>query len=271
MVIASKSEVRKIKSIERIIQKEFIKKEVPNGMEICEVQLKALASKIHDTEINQEIEPYLNDINSLFEDVTKDELIKKFFSAEFTRFFNYYKKSKDLKSQSGSTSDDNYRSDDNSARFFINIGSKDGYDWMKLKDFLRDTLQLNQDDLYKVDVKDSFAFFNTDAAHKDKVLEFFTDFKQDGRFINVEVTEKKSRDRNRGGGGGGGGRRSGGGGGYGGGGGRGRNDRSRDSGSRTESRGRRSDSDSSSRSPRRSSDFKPSGGGDFSRARKSRR
>ncbi len=270
MVIASKSEVRKIKSIERIIQKEFIKKEVPNGMEICEVQLKALASKIHDTEINQEIEPYLNDINSLFEDVTKDELIKKFFSAEFTRFFNYYKKSKDLKSQSGSTSDDNYRSDNNSARFFINIGSKDGYDWMKLKDFLRDTLQLNQDDLYKVDVKDSFAFFNTDAAHKDKVLEFFTDFKQDGRFINVEVTEKKSRDRNRGGGG----RRSGGGGGYGGGRGRGRNDRSKgsSSGFKSESRGRRSDSDSSSsRSPRRSSDFKPSGGGDFSRARKSRR
>jgi len=42
MVIVSKSEVRKIKSIERIIQKEFIKKEVPSGMEICEVQLKAL-------------------------------------------------------------------------------------------------------------------------------------------------------------------------------------------------------------------------------------
>jgi len=275
MVIVSKSEVRKIKSIERIIQKEFIKKEVPSGMEICEVQLKALASKIHDTEINQEIEPYLNDINSLFEDVTKDELIKKFFSAEFTRFFNYYKKSKDLKSQSSSHSEEDYRADDNSARFFINIGSKDGYDWMKLKDFLRDTLQLNQDDVYKVDVKDSFAFFNTDAAHKDKVLEFFTDFKQDGRFINVEITEKKSRDRNRGGGGygGGGGRRSGGGG-YGGGG-RGRNDRSKGSGSgsgfKSESRGRRSDSDSSSRSPRRSSDFKPSGGGDFSRARKSRR
>jgi ATP-dependent RNA helicase DeaD len=265
MVIVSKSEVRKIKSIERIIQKEFIKKEVPSGMEICEVQLKALANKIHDTEINHEIDPYLNDINTLFEDVTKDELIKKFFSVEFTRFFNYYKKSKDLNTQSNSSHDEG-RSNDNSTRFFINIGSKDGYDWMKLKDFLRDMLQLNQDDVYKVDVKDSFAFFNTDVAHKDKVLEFFTDFKQDGRFINVEITEKKSRDRNRGGGGG---RRSGGGG-YGGGG-RGRNDRSRNSGSRSDSRGRRSDSNSSGRSPRRSSDFKPSGGGDFSRARKSRR
>ena len=222
----------------------------------------------------------LNDINSLFENVTKDELIKKFFSAEFTRFFNYYKKSKDLKSQSSSHSQEDYRGDDNSVRFFINIGSKDGYDWMKLKDFLRDTLQLNQEDVYKVDVKDSFAFFNTDESNKAKVLEFFTDFKQDGRFINVEITEKKSRERNRRGGGGGG-RRSGGGG-YGGGsrhrsgggnyggGGRRRNERSNDSGSKSESRGRRSDSDSSSRSPRRSSDFKPSGG-DFARARKSRR
>jgi len=265
MVIVSKSEVRKIKSIERIIQKEFIKKEVPSGMEICEVQLKALASKIHDTEINHEIDPYLNDINSLFEDVSKDELIKKFFSVEFTRFFNYYKKTKDLNSPSKGSRSDDYAQDDNSARFFINIGSKDGYDWMKLKDFLRDTLQLNQDDVYKVDVKDSFAFFNTDNAHKAKVLEFFTDFKQDGRFINVEITEKKSRDRNRGGGGG---RRSGGGG-YGGG--RGRSDRSKgSSGFRSEGKGRRSDSESSSRSPRRSSDFKPKGG-DFSRPRKSRR
>ena len=265
MVIVSKSEVRKIKSIERIIQKEFIKKEVPSGMEICEVQLKALASKIHDTEINHEIDPYLNDINSLFEDVSKDELIKKFFSVEFTRFFNYYKKTKDLNSPSEGSRSDDYAQDDNSARFFINIGSKDGYDWMKLKDFLRDTLQLNQDDVYKVDVKDSFAFFNTDNAHKAKVLEFFTDFKQDGRFINVEITEKKSRDRNRGGGGG---RRSGGGG-YGGG--RGRSDRSKgSSGFRSEGKGRRSDSESSTRSPRRSSDFKPKGG-DFSRPRKSRR
>ena len=265
MVIVSKSEVRKIKSIERIIQKEFIKKEIPSGMEICEVQLKALASKIHDTEINHEIDPYLNDINSLFEDVSKDELIKKFFSVEFTRFFNYYKKTKDLNSPSEGSRSDDYAQDDNSARFFINIGSKDGYDWMKLKDFLRDTLQLNQDDVYKVDVKDSFAFFNTDNAHKDKVLEFFTDFKQDGRFINVEITEKKSRERNRGGGGG---RRSGG---YSGGGGRGRSDRSKGgSGFRSEGKGRRSDSESSSRSPRRSSDFKPKGG-DFSRPRKSRR
>ena len=262
MVIVSRSEVRKIKSIEKIIKKEFTKKEVPSGMEICEVQLKALANKIHDTEINHEIDPYLNDINNLFKDVSKDELIKKFFSVEFTRFFNYYRKTKDLNSPNEGNHVQDYGKEDNSTRFFINIGNKDGYDWMKLKDFLRDTLQLSQDDVYKVDVKDSFAFFNTDNTHKSKVLEFFKDFKQDGRFINVEITEKKSRERNRGGGS----RRSSGG--YGSG--RSRNERSKNSGFRSERKGRRGESGVSSKSPRRSSDFKPKGS-TFSRPRKSRR
>jgi ATP-dependent RNA helicase DeaD len=262
MVIVSRSEVRKIKSIEKIIKKEFTKKEVPSGMEICEVQLKALANKIHDTEINHEIDPYLNDINNLFKDVSKDELIKKFFSVEFTRFFNYYRKTKDLNSPNEGNHVQDYGKEDNSTRFFINIGNKDGYDWMKLKDFLRDTLQLSQDDVYKVDVKDSFAFFNTDNTHKSKVLEFFKDFKQDGRFINVEITEKKSRERNRGGGS----RRSSAG--YGSG--RSRNERSKNSGFRSERKGRRGESGVSSKSPRRSSDFKPKGS-TFSRPRKSRR
>lgn len=68
MVIITKSEQRKIKTIEKIIQKGFVKKDIPDGMEICEVQLKALAHKIHDTEINHEIDPYLEEINLLFKD-----------------------------------------------------------------------------------------------------------------------------------------------------------------------------------------------------------
>ena len=89
MVIVSKSEVRKIKSIERIIKREFDKKELPDGMEICEVQLMSLANKVHNTEMNHEIDAYLPSINEIFEDTSKEELIKKFFSVEFSRFFYY--------------------------------------------------------------------------------------------------------------------------------------------------------------------------------------
>lgn len=259
MVIVSKSELRKIKSIERIIKKQFEKKEIPNGMEICQVQLMSLANKVHDTEINHDIDSYLDDINSLFEDTSKDELIKKFFSVEFTRFHNYYQKAKDLNAEAQNSSARD-TSDEKSTRYFINVGKKDGYDWMSLKDFLRELLQLGKDDVFKVDVKDSFSFFNTETKEQEKVLAFFTDFKHNGRFVNVEITEDKGRNRNRGRGGKRrSDKRSSG----------KRNDRRSDSrGSGNRSDRRRKDGNSSSR--RRSNSNKP---GDFaaSRPRRSRR
>ncbi len=202
MVIVSKSELRKIKSIEKKIQKSFEKKEIPDGMEICEVQLMSLANKIHETTINHEIDPYLDSINELFTDTSKDELIKKFFSVEFTRFFNYYKKSQDLNVKGDHNNVREVKEGGDSTRYFINVGKKDGYDWMSLKDYLKDILDFGRDDVFKVDVKDSFSFFNTEPEHSEKVLAFFTDFKQGGRFVNVEISEDKGQG-SRGGGGGG--------------------------------------------------------------------
>ncbi|MCP4801846.1 MAG: DEAD/DEAH box helicase [Bacteroidetes bacterium] len=191
MVIVSKSEVRKIKNIERIIKKKFEKKEIPDGMEICEVQLMSLANKIHHTEVNHEIDKYLVSINDLFEETSKDELIKKFFSVEFSRFFNYYQKTKNLNiSESDSGSRNNDRNS-NDTRYFINVGRKDGFDWARLKDFLKENLQLERDDVFKVDCKESFSFFNTETSLEEKVLAFFTDFKHDGRFVNVEVSNNR--------------------------------------------------------------------------------
>ncbi|WP_298761011.1 DEAD/DEAH box helicase [uncultured Psychroserpens sp.] len=240
MVIVSKSELRKIKSIERIIKKEFEKKEIPDGMEICQVQLMSLANKVHNTEVNHEIDKYLSAINELFEDTDKDELIKKFFSVEFSRFFNYYQKSKDLNVASSSRDSEGegrgYGGSGNETRYFINVGRKDGYDWMKLKDFLKEVLELGRDDVFKVDVKDSFSFFNTEKDNQEKVLAFFTDFKHGGRFVNVEVSEDRGG-RNRGGR-----QRDGGG------------RRRHDDKPRGERRSRRSDSGSGNRSDRRSSE-----------------
>ncbi len=210
MVIVTRSEMRKIKSIENKIQQKFITKKIPTGIEICEIQLYHLANKIKDTEINQDVENYLPAINDVLKDVDRDELIKKIVSVEFTRFFNYYNKTKDLNSsdsrERGDRSNRGEAPTSGSVRYFINVGEKDGYDWMSLKDFVRDTVGLQQDDVFKVDVKESFSFFNTDAAVTDKILATFTDLKVDGRFVNVEVSKNPGggggrRDRKRSGGG----------------------------------------------------------------------
>lgn len=204
MVIVTRSELRKIKAIEKLIQQQFIAKEIPTGIEICEIQLYHLASKIKDTKINKDVENYLPAINDVLQDIDREELIKKIVSVEFTRFSNYYNKAKDLNaSQPNDSRRDNGSNgaygNNGSVRYFINVGEKDGYDWMSLKDFLRDTLEVSKDDLYKVDVKESFSFFNTDAVHTELILNTFKDYKVDGRFVNVEISKSP--------GGGGGGHR----------------------------------------------------------------
>lgn len=194
MVIVSKSELRKIRTLEKIINKKFTQKEIPSGMEICEVQLMHLANDIRNTKINEEINPYLYSINEVLEGLSREEVIKKVFSVEFTRFFNYYQKAKDL---NVAVKADLKEESGESTRYFINVGGKDGFDWMSLKDFLKETTGLG-DGIYKVDCKDSFSFFNTDTEHKDTILALFEDFKLQGRQIHVEVTKDT-----RGGGGGG--------------------------------------------------------------------
>jgi ATP-dependent RNA helicase DeaD len=197
IVIVTKSELRKISSIERIIKQKFEEKNIPSGIEICEIQLLHLATKIKDTEVDHEIDNYLPAINTVLEGLSKEELIKKMVSVEFNRFINYYKKNRDLSSQS-SGSDRRERDDrdgssrgnnSGATRYFVNIGSRDNFDWMTLKDFLKETLDLGRDDVFKVDVKEGFSFFNTDAEHTDKVMDILNNVQLEGRRINVEISK----------------------------------------------------------------------------------
>ncbi|UGS22816.1 DEAD/DEAH box helicase [Flavobacterium channae] len=214
IVIVTKSELRKIHSIERIIKQKFEEKTIPSGIEICEIQLLHLANKIHDTEVDHEIDNYLPAIYEVFQDLSKEELIKRMVSVEFNRFLNYYKKKRDIASERSERSSEprEIRAGD-PVRYFINIGARDDFDWMQLKDFLKETLELGRDDVFKVDVKEGFSFFNTDGEHTEKVMETLNGFDLNGRRINVEISKNdggSSSRRDHNGRNSGGGRREGG-------------------------------------------------------------
>jgi ATP-dependent RNA helicase DeaD len=194
IVIVTKSELRKISSIERIIKQKFEEKTIPSGIEICEIQLLHLANKIKDTEVDHEIDNYLPAINTVLEGLSKEELIKKMVSVEFNRFINYYKKTRDLSTQSsGSERRDDREpresSNGGAVRYFVNIGARDNFDWMSLKDYLKETLDLGRDDVFKVDVKEGFSFFNTNPEFTDKVMETLNNVTLEGRRINVEISK----------------------------------------------------------------------------------
>ena len=209
MVIITRSEIPKIRRIEKKIKQEFIAKKLPTGMEICEIQLYHLVNKIKNTEIDENIAGFLPAIEDVLENLDREELIKKMVSVEFGRFYSYYQNRREI-NQPGQTANNTPRKSANgSTRFFINIGERDGFDWKSLKDFLKSRLGLDRDDLKKVDVKHSFSFFNTDDSLAPLILDTFSNYKEGKRSIKVEISNnpggdrsgkrRKSRGRNTGG------------------------------------------------------------------------
>ncbi|MFK7050858.1 MULTISPECIES: DEAD/DEAH box helicase [Flavobacterium] len=196
MVIITKSELRKIHQIERIIKTKFEERPIPSGIEICEIQLYHLANKIKDVEVDHEIDNYLPAIYDVLQDLTKEELIKKMVSVEFNRFLSYYKKSRDLHQESSGNKTTTIPTE-GAVRYFINIGARDGFEWMELKDFLKEKLELGRDDVFKVDVKEGFSFFNTDAEHVELVMNNLNGITLEGRRINVEISKNDGSSNNK--------------------------------------------------------------------------
>ena len=81
----------KVRAIEKIIQKEFVDGTLPTAKEICSKQLYKAMDTISKVDVNEEdIAPFLEEINRHFEYIDKEDLIKKIVSMTFGRFLDYY-------------------------------------------------------------------------------------------------------------------------------------------------------------------------------------
>jgi len=99
IVLAHLREKGEIHQIERKLSKKFEIKDVPTGKEICEQQLLGLIERMQNTDVNyEEVDKFLPVLHEKLGDIDKEELLKRFISLEFNRFFDYYKKQKDLTS-----------------------------------------------------------------------------------------------------------------------------------------------------------------------------
>lgn len=82
--IVHTKEKSKIRAIEKEIQKEFVRGEIPSPEEICKKQLYKVMDQIVKTDVDEEqIGPFMQDINRYFEYIDKDDIIKKIVSMEF--------------------------------------------------------------------------------------------------------------------------------------------------------------------------------------------
>lgn len=170
IAISNDSEKRKIKSIEKKGGIKFYNKEVPTGIEICSNQLYKLIDKIENVEVDEkQIKPFLDDIYKRLEWLDRDELIKRFVSAEFNRFLNYYKESNKLQSKRSRKSDKKRGNGKSLAGFSINIGRKHRATPIDIISIINRALKSNDIEIGKIELNRYQTFFEIDKDFADKL------------------------------------------------------------------------------------------------------
>jgi len=205
--IINAKELGKIRQVEKVIGKRFIKAEIPTGFDVVEKQLFALVHKVHNVEVNeQQIEQYVPRIMDEFKDLSKEDIIKRFASLEFNRFLDYYKNAPDL----NAPVDESRRADGAGDRFnrtgmrsdftrlFINLGSVDGFSRGDLLGYICNTAKISGKTVGKIDVKGVYSFFEVPNDDVEKVQTGFKGADFQGRDVRIEISGD-SRNESRGG------------------------------------------------------------------------
>src|SRR3954468_2083914 len=90
-------EVGRIKQIERMVQVQFNKLEIPTGKDVCRKQFFFFMDKLLSADISHgDYETYMPMLAEKFADITKEEVMKRVAALEFDRFLKYYENAGDL-------------------------------------------------------------------------------------------------------------------------------------------------------------------------------
>ena len=197
--IVHSKEKHKIRDIEKIIGKKFIETPIPSAEEICKKQLYKVMDQIVKTDVNDdEIAPFLQDINRYFEFIDKDELIKKIVSLEFGKFLAYYAdapeieapvKEKEKKPQSDREKRMN-KAQKGFKRLFINLGKKDGF----FPGVLMQTLNRyvgGRQEVGHIDLLDTISYFEVPEKDARKVMSQLTGIRYKGRTVRCNSEDDK--------------------------------------------------------------------------------
>ena len=207
IAIVHSRELRRLKDIEKISGVTFSKELVPTGEDICKKQLYALIDKIKNIEVdNEKIEPFLSSIHKKLDGLDRDQLIKHFVYAEFSRFISYYKNARDVnvfsaKKSSRSRTDRKSRGRDNISknnftRFHINIGTKHRLNPLKLISLINESLNSDIHEIGKIEILKTFSFFEIDSIVSQELLETLNETKFNNVKVKVDISKRSSAPSN---------------------------------------------------------------------------
>jgi ATP-dependent RNA helicase DeaD len=198
IILVNTREVRRVKDLESQSHIRFEVKKIPSGRAVCEKQLSAMMDRLASTQVdNKEIDSYLPAVLESLSALSKEELIRRFVSAEFNRFLDYYRGAEDInvKVKKRKTKGDKaeHRLAGNTQRFFINAGRLDKLKEGAIVRLVCDTSGISSKKLGRIELKREFSFFDVDKRVANKVLKSLKGVTLDGKKITVKFAEKAKR------------------------------------------------------------------------------
>jgi len=204
-------EVFKIKQLEKMINAQFHKLDIPSGKDVCRKQFFHFMDKLIQTDISHgDYETYLPDLMKKFENVSKEEVLQRVAALEFDHFLKYYENAEDLNAKDSGRRDRfdsgsrehtprdngsrkersfNSRGDNGYTRLFVNLGTKDGFYKASFLQFILDESNLNKEVLGKIDMRDMNSWVEIDKAEAGKMIKAIDGKRYNNRTVRMNEAD----------------------------------------------------------------------------------
>jgi ATP-dependent RNA helicase DeaD len=190
----------KVKAIEKEIGKEFIDGTLPTPEEICKKQLYKMMDDILKTDVDEEqIAPYMEEINRQFDYIDKEDIIKKVVTVTFGRFLDYYKNAPEIvkptnergkrngergerNSSSRGTRRGPRKAEEGYQRLFVNLGKTDGFYPGEIMQLLNKNLKGHQE-VGHIDLLSKFSYIEVPKTDAKRVMDALNGISYKGREV----------------------------------------------------------------------------------------
>lgn len=192
----------KVREVEKVIGKQFVKGELPSGKEICAKQLYKVIDDIERAEVDdEEIDQFLPEVYRKLEWLDKEDLIKRVVSREFGRFLQYYANAPEIEqpSERGAAKEGRKRrekgvrtAEAGYTRLFLSVGKLDGFYAKEIMKLVNDHVP-GKVEIGRIDLMKNFSFFEVPQADARRVLAAMADVHVKGRRVTVEESSAEER------------------------------------------------------------------------------
>jgi ATP-dependent RNA helicase DeaD len=204
--ICHSREAFKIRQIEKMINAQFHRLDIPSGKDVCRKQFFHFMDKLMQADTSHgEYETYLPDLQKKFADMSKEDVLKSVAALEFNHFLKYYENADDLnikndlrerrpenfnRDMGGKRERGTFSSRDNGyTRLFVNLGTKDGFYKASFLQYILDESDLKKEVLGKIDLREMNAWVEIDKSAAVKMIKSIDGTKFNGRMVRMNEAD----------------------------------------------------------------------------------